>query len=84
MPNRFNFQQIDDFFFQVLAGLYLFLGGLAEINGPAQDPRLQMDMAAETDVVQHGHSFEQFDFLEGPGKPQPARLWGGSLLISCP
>ena len=60
-------------------------GGLAEIDRPAQQPGLEMNMAAEADVVEHRRSLEELNFLEGAGDPQLRPADGAlSRVISCP
>ena len=52
IADRFNFEQIDDFLFNKFPGLDFFPGRFSKINGSAQDAGLQMDMTAQTDVVE--------------------------------
>ncbi len=76
VPDALDFQQIDDFLFDEVPALQLFRLGLAHVDGTAENPGFQMDVAAETDVVQHRHPAEQLDLLEGPRNPERRPLVG--------
>ena len=55
----------------------------AEVDAAGQDPRAQVDVPADLDVVEHGHALEQGDVLEGPRDPElgaPVRLEAGDVV----
>src|SRR4030042_981159 len=79
----FDFEQVNDFPFDKLPVLDFLTGRPAEIEGSLEKVGLQVNMPAQTDVIQDSHSFEEFDLLEGTGDSQLGpliRFQAGDLL----
>ncbi|MDT4866654.1 hypothetical protein FQZ97_1015200 [compost metagenome] len=65
-----DLEEIDDAFFHVAAQLGLFAARAAQVEEGVEHVGLQVRMAAELDVVEHGHAAEQRDVLEAARQAQ--------------
>jgi hypothetical protein len=76
MPDVLYFQEIDDLFFDKLSMVNFLSGGFTRIKGPAGNAGVQMDMAAQADIIQHRHTAKNLHFLKGSGYTQCSAFVG--------
>ena len=67
----FDLQKVDDLLLDEIAVVDLLLGRPAPIKSAPENPGLEMDVAAQANVVQNAHSAEHLHFLKRPGHAQP-------------
>src|SRR4030043_216316 len=66
IPYMLNLKEIDDLPFNEIPVFELFTSGLPDIEGTADQSRLEMNMAAESDIIENRGALKEFDLLEGP------------------
>ena len=66
IPDMFYFKEIDDLPFYKITVFNLFPCCLPKVKGSAEQSRFEMNMAAQSDVIEHGCPLEKLKFLECP------------------
>jgi len=67
VTNVLYFQKVDDFFLDEGPVLNFLFGSLSNENGAADDTGAVMIVPSQSNIVEDGHSAEDFYFLKGPG-----------------